>query len=137
LGHAIQPADIRKVYRHILPGLVDIIEKTNAEWWPEDIYADCKHGKAFLYTQVDDPQNFVVLELHECPYRGHKILWVLAAYSVENDAFEWCRHEVERLGAEAGCDYISFASPRKGWEKLATFAGYEAGITHYKKALNR
>lgn len=136
MGHAIQPADIRKVYREILPGLVDIIDKTNPEWWPEDIYADCRHGKAFLYTQVDEPQNFVVLELHECPYRGHKVLWVLAAYSVDHDAFEWCRHEVERLGAEANCDYISFGSSRRGWEKLGPSAGYETGVTFYKKRIS-
>lgn len=125
--------DIRKVWDFIKPGLEVIQSISKPEWRVEDIYADCKYGKAFLFVDSSDYNSFVVLQSYECTSRGDHVLFVLAAYSPHYDAYMESKDEVERIARETGCRWIEFASPRRGWEKKAV--DFDTVCVLYRKAL--
>lgn len=119
----IRIADIRVEW----PRIKDAVAALCFDDRPEDVYADCKHGRASLLVYKD---AFAVTKLETNQHSGLKQVYIWKAYApnvmreVEADLFDLFRSE----GAVAAI----MASQREEW---AAVAGWEPVTTLYRRAL--
>ena len=127
--------DVRECREFILSALLEVAEKTDAEWTPEDIYNALLAGKAFLFMHSFDSESFVVLSQYKHPYLDRTVLVVDVAYSKTGNAIDLHQHELEELAKAAESGYIEFSSPRAGFKRVAEKHGYQNVCTTYRKKL--
>jgi hypothetical protein len=107
--------DVRECWDDVLPGLADIKEKRSPSWRPEDVYAACLSGKAFLYV-ADCCGCFVVLQEKQDAHSLRRDLLVWIGYGFD-DAQGAHVHELLELARKIEAKRLVMISPRKGFER--------------------
>lgn len=94
------------------PDLERLATKCGTDGWiPEDVYAICAAGHAALYVNDGPWVGFAVLQVLP-NYTGRRLhAWVVHCV-VDPDQFIGRVRDIARA---AGCQKITFSSPRKGW----------------------
>jgi hypothetical protein len=132
----LEAFDVRQVWDAILPGLQHIKRLTNADWRPEDLYSACLAKRMHVFKPDAAGSDFVLLVQNISPYTGKAYLLVLAAYSKEGDAIAKFQSEIDSIALESGCEFVEFASPRKGWERMAARHDYVEVRRLYRRNLD-
>ena len=124
---------IKEYWDHIRHALECVIEKTNPDWIPEDVYMACLLGQARVYLA---PDGVIVFKLLTDSVTNETSLFVWAAYSKEGDALIKYYQDVDTIAEEFGASKISFASSRKGWHKaINKIPGWREAETIYEKRI--
>jgi hypothetical protein len=119
----LTPTPIREVWDEIRPKMAQVKDIRGGNWRPEDIYAACVHGDAFLYTA---PEGFVVLRPMNDEFAGTRFLLVWLAYGEGGDCIAKYQGELLELARSAGFSRLQFwrrpllASASGGWAKAFT-----------------
>jgi hypothetical protein len=124
---------VKEYWDHIRYALECVIEKTNADWIPEDVYAACMMGQARVYLA---PDGVIVFKLLTDNITNQNSLFVWAAYSKDGNALIKYHQDVDAIAKEFGASKISFASPRKAWHKaIHKIPGWYEVETVYEKRI--
>lgn len=108
--------DIRDVWDDVRPGLEWTKQKVGAPWRPEDIYAACIAGKAFLYS---GETGYVVVQPKSDPFNGKAEMFVWVAYANEGqDNIERFQSSVDALAAQFEFDKMTMWSNRPGFQRV-------------------
>lgn len=129
MSNHLSLANIRDCWDDILPGLRAVKAKTEAPWRPEDIYAACVAGRAFLYRA--EP-GFVVVQPDTDKLTGEKHLLVWVAYATGQGNIAAFQDEIDDLGREHGFNKLVLWSKRPGWAKIP---GWTLTAQVYERAL--
>lgn len=127
------PADIRRCWEKIKPGIVEIIkENPLLTFIPEDVYSECVNDRAFLYTS---PIGFLVLTVEVDTFTKDKTLLLWIAYTYEKGRHEWLAHDewFNNLAKEAGCKYLEARSRVPEMESYTKKIGWELDTRIYRK----
>lgn len=111
----LKPADIRREWPWVRPGLERAIEKSAETLWPEDVYAAVVNGQAQLFTA---PDGFVVWKMNVCPYTGNRTLWVWFVWGEGGDMIARYQGQLAELAKHAEADRLAFQSARRGYERV-------------------
>ena len=118
----LTPANIREEWDSIKPALEKMRDKCGYQWRPEDIYADCVSGNAFLYTCN---HGFVVFNLVFNEFTCTKELNIWIAHGVHHDSvITVYKDEIKAIAKEAQCEVVTFHTTRKGFDKLSEHYGW-------------
>ncbi|NDF74780.1 MAG: hypothetical protein EB114_11430 [Betaproteobacteria bacterium] len=114
----IKPDELRKVWKHIKPGLETILQKSPEAWIPEDIYSDCFNQRSMLWAFIERNivLGFVVLQ----PMGDNLHIWC----AFGKGDFDAGLDHVLRIAREGGAKTVSFDSWRKGWDRRAKALGF-------------
>lgn len=114
----IKPDELRKVWKHIKPGLETILQKSPEAWIPEDIYSDCFNQRSMLWAFIERNivLGFVVLQ----PMGDNLHIWC----AFGKGDFDAGLDHVLRIAREGGAKTVSFDSWRKGWDRKAKALGF-------------
>ena len=114
----IKPDELRKVWKHIKPGLETVLQKSPEAWIPEDIYSDCFNQRSMLWAFIERNivLGFVVLQ----PMGDNLHIWC----AFGKGDFDAGLDHVLRIAREGGAKTISFDSWRKGWDRKAKALGF-------------
>lgn len=108
----LEIADVRREWEHIKDAVAELCADGQAR--AEDVYADCKHGKASLLICAD---GFLVVRIETCNYTGQTMMFVWLAHANIVGAVEKYQPELDRIAREQGATVIRMNSTRKGWER--------------------
>lgn len=115
----LQETPIRVVWPFVRDGLERLAEKVPVDWRPEDVYAECVNGTAFLYLPAGpDPDGFIIFKPTTRHYSGQRELLVWIVWGRGQRLLETYNDDVEALARVQGFDAITFWSPRPGLEKV-------------------
>jgi hypothetical protein len=126
----ITRADIRKEWPWIRPLLERFSGRFTTDWKPEDVYADCVHGKAFLYTAIED-RGFMVVKEFENRFTGEPLLhvWILCMEEdTPHGAIAKYMPALHDLARQYGYKKVTMESPRRAWAKHPQ---WREGMTTY------
>lgn len=115
--------NIREVWFEVRRGLEIVLRHSAEDWIPEDVWSALTGGKAHLF--MSDDGSFVVVTY------GDTNMHVWCAYG-NLDAHE---PEVCELARLAGKKKLTFASPRKGWERRLKNRGWKPVQVFFEKDL--
>jgi hypothetical protein len=121
--------DIRECWDEIRPGLDHTRRKIDAPWRPEDVYAACVTGKAYLYT--GDP-GFIVVQSQINAFNGRPEMFLWVAYARGQDNIETFQDQVDEIAIEHGFDRIVMWSNRPGFQKSS---GWQSVANVYERVL--
>ena len=114
--------EIRNFWSFVRSGLETILQKSPESWIPEDVYADCFHGKSMLWVFFDagKPIGFAILQP-----RGESLhCW--CGYAVSHGYFKKALRVIVEIAKGGGAKQLTFDSWRPGWEKFAPKFGFKA-----------
>ncbi len=125
--------NIKASWGFIRNALECLINKTNPNWLPEDVYMAAMLGQARIYTT---PDGVIVFKLLTDDLTQEISLFVWAAYSNLGDALVMYHEDVDAIARSFGATKISFTSSRKGWHKaINKIPGWREGETIYEKRI--
>lgn len=107
--------DIRDVWEDIRPGLEYTKNKVGAPWRPEDVYAACVAGVAFLYT---GETGFVVAQPKTDPFNGKPELLIWIAFAQGEGNIERFQSAVDALATSNGFSKMTMWTNRPGFERV-------------------
>ena len=125
---------IRLLWPFIRQGLGIVSQHSPDNWIPEDVFMALSTGAAFLHisTQEGTMAGFVVLTFSQ-GYSGREC-HVWCAYNTgPSGGLKGEDAGVAEIAAQEGCKFLTFFSPRPGWERLAPELGWEKVHTLYRK----
>jgi hypothetical protein len=126
----LYPVDIRDHWDDIKQDVVDLQERYNFEWRPEDVYHECRSGDAYLY--FGDKPGFIIFKEQSAEYTGEKELfvWMVCVPGMGNidEYYEDYTDIARRIGATK----IVWSSPRKAFERLAKRNHWKVRTTIYE-----
>ena len=126
----LQLQDIRLVWESIKPAIVELKEKWQFDWRPEDVYAQCLIGQAFCYTGTDEV-GFLIVKPMENQYTLAKELFVWICYSEAKDAINDYYADYCAIAKDIHATTIVFESAREGFKRVAK-ANHWKTMTTYK-----
>lgn len=133
----VQPHELHAWWPRVRPGVERVLEKTGERFWiPEDVYASLQAGASGLLvgTVEGEMRGFVVLTPVK-EYAGLRThVWVMR-HEGEGDFIAVFGEKFETICRQHGSRWITFDSPRKGWERRLAPAGYVAEATRYRKEI--
>jgi hypothetical protein len=125
----LKPVSIRTCWPFVQEGLEEVKRLRGGTWRNEDVYADCVHGKAYLWLSDD---GFVIFKAETDEYSGLKILIVWFAWGKANvDLIDKYQDQIVGIGKEQEFDIIRFYRNAKGpvefkgWKKTYTIYDME------------
>lgn len=121
--------NIKDEWDWVKKGLQEVIDDDpDSEQIPEDIYAECKCGRAKLFV-MDNKELFVVLTEHrESSKKIHLVVWYCWASKKGEKKMNVWLPDVERYAKENGYTSVVCESPHIGIAKYA--------IEHYGYFIN-
>jgi hypothetical protein len=122
--------DIREVWDAVRPGLEHTRRKIGAPWRPEDVYAACVAGRAYLYSC---DEGFIVVQSQINAFNGRPEMFLWVAYARGQDNIETFQDQVDEIAIEHGFDRIVMWSNRPGFQKSA---GWNAVCTVYERLVH-
>lgn len=111
----LELTDIRKAWDTVRLGLEHVRRKASPEWLPEDIYAACVTGQAFLYSA---DCGFIVVQPQTNKITSEPELLVWVAYSNMPDSVSTFQGAVDNVARDNGFKRLVMWSNRPGWEKV-------------------
>jgi hypothetical protein len=115
----VPPEKCRDVWDYVRPGLVQVREKCNDRWLPEDIWLALQSKAAFLYMLEEDGDTigfFVFKNFYDVDGLALYV-WVLHApnaVQTSERAMEVIA-QIDALAKGVGAKRIRHHSPRGGW----------------------
>ena len=108
--------DVRDYWDEMKPGLEWTRQKIGAPWRPEDVYAACLSGSAFVYS---GETGFVVVQPKTDPFNGKPELFVWIAFAFDGlNNIERFQSSVDRLAQDFGFEKLTMWTNRPGFEKV-------------------
>lgn len=107
--------DVRDVWDEVRLGLDYTKNKIDAPWRPEDIYAACLSGTAYLYT---GETGFVVVQPKTDPFSGAPELFVWVAFARGDKNIERFQESVDALATDHGYSKLTMWTNRQGFERV-------------------
>lgn len=120
----VKAAAVREVWGFVRDGLARILDKTDDDWIPEDVYAEVRSGASALFVIYDDDVRigFIVLQVWPAYHSGPRLfvraLWTMpgALREHQSQIEDWLRECARKFGGVA----VRQNSPRRwdaaGWE---------------------
>ena len=129
----IPPADVSNVWHLVEPGLLTLIKRCPDRFSPRDVYWFLKENKATLIL-INEGEGFMVLEMGQEPFKGHRILTVWLLYYLQAKKHKaQLLERIKQIGRQVNCTHLQFKSPRKGWFKEAD--GFKPILTTWEMEL--
>lgn len=107
--------DARSVWEQVRPGLEHVKLKVGAPWRPEDIYAACIAGEAFLYQ---GESGFLVVQPKTNPFNGTPELLVWVAFAEGEGNIARFQESVDELAREHKFSRLTMWSNRPGFVRV-------------------
>ena len=120
--------DIRLAWSGINPIVERLKNQHHLDWKPEDVYAQCLMGRAFLYSCND---GFVIVKPQENQFTLDKELFVWICYSMHHDGLTEYYSDICAIAKSIHAKAIIFESTREGFKKIAQQNNWQA-MTSYK-----
>jgi len=131
----IEAANIKHHWQWVRPLLERLherdLERGVPDWLPEDVYAECVHGKAFFYIAAG---GFVVLKEGKNPTTDAKslVVWMACANDPsKTDNIAENAASIRDLAQSIGADQVEFYTTRKGYERVIGAYGYRFAHSKY------
>jgi hypothetical protein len=128
----VEPDDVSAQWDLVRPAIENVAEHGD-HWRPEDVYMALRQGASHLHViQVDGRYAGCIVTTPTRTYDG-PVLHVWVGFSTPDvtlhaptmaQLLEWARNIKARR--------IEFASPRRGWERLARKLGFVPKMTVYE-----
>jgi hypothetical protein len=137
LAKVTDMAHIRPLWPVIREGLDQVAAHSPDSWIAEDVFMALASGAAFLYTSSTDEgryAGFVVLTFSQ-GYAGRECHVWCAYHCARSELLPEEDAQLASIAKEEGCKYLTFFSPRPGWEKRAADLGWQKVHTLYRKDL--
>ena len=122
-------SDVRQEWDNVLPGLLEIKNRFEPYWRPEDIYALCRNGDAYLYMFEG---GFVIAGRTVNRYNLEVELHIYAMHSKLKDGCTRYLPFFEGLARQIGAKAMTMESARNGFLKR----GWEKDYIRYKRSLS-
>lgn len=123
--------DWRPLWPWVRAGLLEVSERTEPTWIPEDVYAELKSGSAALLTINGDAGFCVVKRLVD--YDGPSLfLWAMWGPGELAPLYDEIMAALDGFARQAECKRIRMMSPRKGWRRVN---GWRERDTVYERSL--
>lgn len=116
--------DIRHAWDIVLPGIEQILEETpQLTFRPEDVYTECREGRAQLYISE---KGWAILTREIDHFTDEHTLLIWLAKSVNPGDHSWVYHKewLFELAREQQCEYIEARSAIKELEPYAEATGW-------------
>jgi hypothetical protein len=126
----LEPANIRECWESIRGGVQCVIALSKADYRPEDVYAACVQGLAFLY--VDEP-GFVILAPQVNVFTGRRELLVWIAYAEGQGNIEAYQPQIDAIAQREGFATLTCWTARRGFAKVP---GWREVATVYERSVN-
>lgn len=127
----LEPANIRDCWESIRSGVEVVIELSDADYRPEDVYAACVAGQAFLY--VDAATGFVILAPQVNVFTGKRELLVWIAFAEGYGAIGAYQPEIDAIAKREGFDTLVCWTARRGFARVP---GWREVATVYERSVN-
>lgn len=121
----VRPQHLHDVWSFVRDGLLAIIEKTNDDWIPEDVYHEVKAGVSalFMIDNDDEQLGFVVLQVwpnyHAGPRLFVRAMWGSSGALVKHH--DEINAQLRALALKCGARTVRQNSPRNwdavGWTR--------------------
>lgn len=127
---AVPVHELPAIWPKVRPLLHRMADRIGTDGWiPEDVYAICAAGNASLYVNDGEWIGFAVLQVVP-NYTGRRLhAWVVHCEADPEPFME----RVREIARKTGCQKITFASPRKGWERRCARLGFRPTMTMYEQ----
>lgn len=130
-------ADIKKEWCWVKDGLLEVLEDNpNLTWTPEDVYAQCVYGDAFLFVA---DEGFVVATIHTDEFTKEKAFFVWIAWAAERgnkNVMKYLPFFEEVAKKTAGCTTIEVWTKVDKMEVYLGSLGWDLIARVYRKQLN-
>ena len=131
----IEAANIKHHWDWVRPLLERLHERDclrgAPDWFVEDVYADCVHGKAFFYLAAG---GFVVFREGKNKTTDKKslVVWMACANDPsKTDNIAENAASIRDLARSIGADQVEFYTTRKGYERVIGAYGYRFAYSKY------
>ena len=105
------PAEgVRLVWPLIRQRLLVLSEELGDGWMPEDVFADCAEGRAYLWA-TEQCRGFVVLVLLAAPWGRDLHVWIADNETLTKAAVYW--EQLKEIAEIENCNRVVFESPRR------------------------
>lgn len=134
--------DIRKVWRQVMPGVMEIWGNLRwKEWIPEDVYAACVSGDAACFVEEDrEPDaeviSFSIVRIDSKIYTGEKVLFIWLSWSNSNESAKTASVKADQLAKEQGCSAVEFSTFSEKLVQYASEFGYSDVMYTVRKELS-
>jgi hypothetical protein len=113
----IQKAKIAKHWEWVKPALEEIKAKHGPNWTVDQVYEDCKLGRAGFYIDPNTPGCFLMFRIGQNRYTGEKLFIVWIGYGGKLSVQKEYMRDIEELARFFDAPVIQISSKRKGFER--------------------
>lgn len=131
----VTTADIREHWHWVRQGIEEILEEhKHLTFIPEDVYAECKAGRALLWV---GPEVWAVTTVERDQFTGAQtcLIWLMWSSSKSTPAIFKYLRVMENIAAKSGFQGIEARTPLKGLGKSLERAGWSLDHIVYRKEL--
>ncbi len=129
----VKPEDVSRVWDLVLPGIQKVAAH-DRHWRPEDVYMALRQGTSVLHCIRHGGVYCGSIVTTQVLDHDGLVLHVWSGFSDPDgvNLHEATMAQLREWGASIGARYIRFASPRRGWDKLARKLGFEPTLITYE-----
>ena len=129
------PAMVRADWDYFANAIEATAKKTKEEYTPRGVYLAAKDGSVSVFHVYHggERRGLLVLADHVDLYTSKAVLHVDMLYLTGPSLLNEMHDLLGGMVVEHGFDQIEFRSPRKGWFKYLSNAGFKASATFSKE----
>ena len=112
-----------------------VARKSKEDFTPRQVYQAALRNDATIFHVMEDDvkRGLLVLTDHVDMYTGKTVLHVDMVYLTGPSIIAGMTEMLNIIASEHEFDKVEFRSPRKGWFKYLSRAGFKAGATFSKE----
>lgn len=128
----VNASEVLRDWDHYERRLNDVLRRTDAEYWPDDILSCIQRGTMQMWRAVDG-DGIGVTELQTFP-RYRQLLVYMVAGKDAQDWLDGADQHLEAFAQSNGCTRMAFHG-RIGWIKSCRAFGYETQLVCMRKVV--
>jgi len=123
----VEPANVRRWWSIVRHGLEKVVDRTDPDWIPEDVYVALRSGEASLLLGFEDDLyvGFAVVLKRVHPFDGTPVLFIWALYIRTIGKLDALMDLVLANAKQDGFKSLVFQSPRKAWQRRLWARGFK------------
>ena len=129
------PKQVKMDWDYFANAIEVVAHKAKEDFTPEQVYQAALRGDANVFHVKEDgsKRGILVLTDHVDMYTGKTVLHVDMVYLTGPSLIAGMTELLNIVASKYEFDLIEFRSPRKGWFKYLSRAGFKAGATFTRR----
>jgi hypoxanthine phosphoribosyltransferase len=129
------PKKVKIDWEYFANAINSVARKTKEQFTPEQVYKAALNGDANIFHVIENgaKRGILVLTDHIDMYTGKTVLHVDMVYLTGPSLIAGMTEILNIIASKYEFDQIEFRSPRKGWFKYLSRAGFKAGAVFTRR----